>query len=87
MLHHHHNERPFEYNEIVVDTRTWASNLPEFVVAFFFLRRPGLSKEQREGGEQQARDVHRRFLQRYPGAQTPLVALDTTKEQDAFTMA
>lgn len=85
MLRHHRNERRFDYNEVIVDTKSWQTNLPELVMAVFFLDRPGMSNGQRAGGEFQARGVHQHFRQLYPQVQTPLVALDTTKALNAFT--
>lgn len=69
-----------------MDTQAWQHNLPEMVMAIFFVRRPGMSEGQVAGGEQQANGVHQRFLQHYPSAQTPVVSLDTTKATDAFAL-
>ena len=88
MLGHHMRSRRSAYNEVIVDTRSWRPNLPDTVMAIFFLMRDNspLTREQYAGGEARARDVHERFLQRYPGRRVPLVSLDTTRAEGAFSM-
>lgn len=88
MLLHHRNERSLQYNEVIVNTASWERNLPDMVMAVFWLRTPWLTSGQRWGGEQQARGVHSAFLERFPGATTPLVSLDTSlRNEGAFEMA
>ena len=71
MLRHHLDSRAQEYNEVVVDAARWVPFLPDSLLAFFFL-----VTEYGGEGERKARDAHRRFHERYPGASTPIVSLD-----------
>ena len=84
MLRHH--AQRFEPNEVVVDTSTWARDLPELVVAIVFLVGSGLSGRQLNAGERQARDVHARMLAAFPQRPTPLVTLDLRRAEGAFTL-
>lgn len=79
MLQHHLNSRADQYNEVVVDTRNYEANLPEALLAFFFV-------EQGSGGasEFKARDAHSHFMRKYPHARTALVALDVNRGSAAF---
>ena len=43
MLRHHLNERRGDYNEIIVDTRRWEYNMPDTVMAIFWLDGAGYS--------------------------------------------
>lgn len=79
MLRHHLNSGANAYNEVVIDTRSYDSNLPESVLAIFFLT-DGES-------EWKAREVYGRFRKRYPNWQAPLVSLDITREHEAFVLA
>lgn len=83
MLRHHLLHRVGQYNEVVVDTTSYARNLPGSLLAVFFLSQSvGGSGES----EWKARDVHRRFHDRFPDARVPLVRLDVTSEREAFVV-
>ena len=84
MLRHHLGSRAFQYNEVVVDPRSFTDNLPDSLLAFFFLASGGSSGG---AGEEKAREAHRRFLRRYPQARTALVSLDVHHETEAFRLA
>lgn len=71
MLRHHRNSRASQYNEVVVDTSSYETHLPNSLLAFFFL-----ASDRGGGSERKARDAQARFLRRYRGAMTPVVSLD-----------
>ena len=88
MLRHHLNDgqRRLAYNEVVIDTRNWIAELPQTVMAIFWLIGDDLDEHERTSGEARARDVHRRFRERFPGSQIPLLTLETSKEEGAFVL-
>ena len=82
----HHLGRSNEYNEVVIDTRSWIPNRPDTLMAIFFIISPELSQGQRQNGESKARSVHEGFQRRFPQQQTPLLSLNQRVEEGAFTM-
>ena len=82
----HHLGRSNEYNEVVIDTRSWIPNLPDTLMAIFFIISPELSQGQRQNGESKARSVHEGFQRRFPQQQTPLLSLNQRVEEGAFTL-
>ena len=85
MLRHHLFSRAHQYNEVVVDTNSYASNLPESLLAIFYLRN-GPNGGDSSPGADKARAVHQRFLNKYPQQRTPLVSLDTSVQTGAFRL-
>ena len=71
----HHEIRASQgaYNEVIVDPTSWNSeNAADHVESFFFVKPP-----MGRGDEDAARDVHRRFYERYGSTvMVPLVRLD-----------
>ena len=67
--------QPWAYNEIVVDTDKWIKHLPATLEAIFYFR---------NGESKTARDLHKRFLKRFPDAKTPLVSFDVTNAKQPF---
>ena len=65
--------------EVVVDTNSWTPNLPDSLLAVFFLA------DGTADGDMKARDVWERFRRRYPGSNTPLVRLDLNPGTRAVT--
>lgn len=75
----HHEQRPFAYNEVVVDPTSWtAANIRHYIEAFYFLKPPPPTKGKVvQSDEVPARDLHRRFHERYGADVTvPLVRLE-----------
>ena len=58
-----------QYNEVVVDTKLWAVNLPYTIDAFFYMRGGG--------AEGYVRGIYEDFKHEYPDAPTIFVSLDT----------
>ena len=79
MLRMHLHHRSMSYNEVVVDTNSWTPNLPDSLLAVFFLA------DGTADGDMKARDVWERFRRRYPGSNTPLVRLDLNPGTRAVT--
>ena len=73
------------YNEVVLSAETWVDNMPNTVLAVFYLRRARAEQIAH------ARQVHANFLKRYrlPSSQVPLIEYDEAADarSAAFRLA
>jgi len=73
------------YNEVIVNSQSVNSALPDAIEAFFFIKD---HETDRRGVPDQARAAHRAFLRAYPGARdTPLLSFDYKNWEAPFSMA
>ena len=73
------------YNEVIVNSQSVNSALPDAIEAFFFIKD---HETDRHGVPDQARAAHRAFLRAYPGARdTPLLSFDYKNWEAPFSMA
>lgn len=73
------------YNEVVVDSARWQSQLPSTFDAFYYPATDGCAR--RAGCELKARRAHREFARSYPGSDVPLLALDPMDWEAPFAAA
>lgn len=84
-VYHGHPEFHAGYNEVIVNSRSVNSALPDSIEAIFFIKDHEFGKHR---VPDQAREAHRAFIQAYPGARgTPLLSFDYKNWEAPFSLA
>ena len=89
-IYHGHPKFHAGYNEVIVNSRSVNSALPDSIEAIFFIKNQETGKRggSHPGVPDQARDAHRAFVAAYPGAAgTPLLSFDYKNWEAPFAMA
>ena len=84
-VYHGHPKFHAGYNEMIVNSRSVNSALPDSIEAIFFVKG---HETDRHGTSDQAREAHRALLRAFPRARdTPLLSFDYTNWEAPFSMA